>query len=129
MELFSLTGPVVSFICSFGQGHVEAWSPVPLSCLVPSCEKTRSYAVVTGANRSIGYETSRKLLQKGHIVIILCRNQRLGTEVVNGDDANDRIRSNAANGRQRFAWRGPQVAPLAASSFASSTLETSTLLR
>jgi NAD(P)-dependent dehydrogenase (short-subunit alcohol dehydrogenase family) len=69
-----------SAACSFADGHFDACI-CPLAKCAPlrTCStQSQSYAVVTGGNRSIGYETARSLAQRGHRVILLCRNRELG---------------------------------------------------
>ena len=38
--------------------------------------------LITGANRSIGFEAARQLLQKGYYVYLGCRNLKKGEEAI-----------------------------------------------
>jgi NAD(P)-dependent dehydrogenase (short-subunit alcohol dehydrogenase family) len=41
-------------------------------------------AFITGANKSIGFETARQLLQKGYYVYVRSRDLKYGQEAVKG---------------------------------------------
>ena len=76
-------GPCLHALGSLGHGHTEALCCLPLAkcglgaCL--SCTKQReAIAVVTGANRTLGFEVARILAQRGHTVVLLCRNRERG---------------------------------------------------
>jgi len=90
--LFAPASPCIFAACSTCHGHVEVCSPAPIApCLLtlgcgPRDEGFRyisgfqNYAVVTGGNRGVGYAAALALAQRGHRVIILCRNHDLGVK-------------------------------------------------
>ncbi|KAL7258890.1 hypothetical protein ACSBR1_004907 [Camellia fascicularis] len=44
--------------------------------------KTRSYAIVTGSNKGIGFEICRQLASKGIIVVLTPRDEKKGFEAL-----------------------------------------------
>jgi hypothetical protein len=97
--MFAPCGPVVSAACSIGHGHTEASccplaacglgrviSCLPYSITTPSSVLSPAiqtpayteYCLVTGANRTLGFETARILAQRGHRLLLICRNRTLG---------------------------------------------------
>eukprot|EP00040_Diaphanoeca_grandis_P032712 m.198963 g.198963 ORF g.198963 m.198963 type:complete len:441 (+) comp32715_c0_seq3:382-1704(+) len=67
--------------CTLFHGQTEAIGCCPLGGCTP-CASPHMVAVVTGANRGIGYHTARALLNQGLTVHLLCRNPKFAEQAV-----------------------------------------------
>ena len=81
----SLLAPLMTAGCSMGRGVCESLCPLSLGLCCERCSycdaaQATGVYVVTGGNRSLGYNTAKILLQQGHTVHILSRCGRSGTD-------------------------------------------------
>lgn len=72
-----------TILSTLGRGHLEslACCPVSTCCGCTPCNRTcnrTSVALVTGANRGVGYHTAKILLNQGLTVYLLCRDLESG---------------------------------------------------
>lgn len=65
--------PLVTLLCSFGHGVLEASCCWPISRVMRRFSGNDGVCIVTGGSGGIGFEVARILLQQGHAVLILCR--------------------------------------------------------
>ena len=124
---FAPLAPCAHALGTFGHGHLEAFCCcVPLaSCGVGACvscsgrrmaeklcaagrgespNRSVPVAVVTGANRTLGFEVASILAQRGHAVCLLCRDK------ARGEAAAERIAS--ATGNRRVFARAADLSDL-----------------
>ena len=69
------------------------WIVPPWSCSMESMNITTQTALVTGANKGIGFETARQLAQLGFTVWLGCRDQERGESAAKelADDGDVRL--------------------------------------
>ncbi|CAA0842606.1 (+)-neomenthol dehydrogenase [Striga hermonthica] len=70
------------FLLKLKLKNPSATSPVAMAGITSKSSDIKKYAVVTGANKGIGFEICRQLASQGVSVVLTARNERRGLEAV-----------------------------------------------